>query len=116
MAEWGEPETDKNLSNFRLACTFPSCHKGDWTELARAILLGGDLTLERLLGVQEPKGSIFPTMLGPCYAARAVSPADLLLSLSTLSYWHIFAGHLGVRTFGLCWSRPTAEMHVLHLH
>ena len=66
MAEWGQPETGKNLSNFRLTRTFPSCHNTDQTELASAPLVGGDLTLERLLGVQVPKGSIFPILLGPC--------------------------------------------------
>lgn len=60
------PETDKNLSNFRLTRTFPLHHNADRTELASAPLVGGYLTLERLSGVQVPKGSIFPILLGPC--------------------------------------------------
>lgn len=66
MAEWGQSMADKNLSNFRLTHTFPSCHNKNLTEVASAPVTGGDPTLERLLGVQLPKGSIFPVLLGSC--------------------------------------------------
>lgn len=55
MAEWGQPETDKNQNNSRLTHTSPLLHNA---ELASALLVGGDLTLQRHLGVQVPQGSL----------------------------------------------------------
>lgn len=77
MAEWGQPETEENQNNSRLTHTFSPCHKADQTELACALPIDGDLTLQRHLGHRCLKGAFLSLLDSQSYFSNR--PIDKFL-------------------------------------